>query len=232
MLAITIASCSKDKEVSTGQRLGDLISSFSKSILSAPNKLTFADIVTEYEDSIENFLWSNAPFVNWEGTLEAIDTRDEVIFGREATEVLCLIKTKINREIEGVYLFSFYKNDKPLTYKSLQECPIGSKVYFGFVPWDILHNDKLLDDILNSEFNMRGGLFYIGSKPQSYSDNTQRIVASYDSIRSIYPDEYIRIKDSVPAYYKKLTDNEQMFIDEFSSFRNIYDKTYPRRKNQ
>lgn len=230
LLVLAITGCSNDNkpENTTYKKLYDLISSYKKSIQAAPNKLAYSDITAEYEDSIENFLWSNAPFMNWEGTLQAVDTNTEVLMGREATEVLCIININIAHNTTGSFLLSFYEKDNPLAYTNIQKCPIGSKVYFGFVPWQMRRKEELQNDIINSKFDMLGGLFYIGENPQSYSANAQKIVSDYDSLRIIHPNEYIRIEDSIPDVFEALSKEEQVFINTFRSFRNIYDTDYPR----
>ena len=231
LLLTFFVSCTKDGRITNSHYFDTLVSNYSNTIETAPNKLSYSSITNEYKDSITNYLWANAPFINWEGVLINIETKNEMLFSRESTEILCLIKAKIGRKIEGIYLLSFYKSDNPLVYNNLKECAIGSNVYFGFEPWQLKENDQILHDILNYKFNMRGGLFYIGSAPQSYSSNAQRIVSLYDSLRAANPKEYIRIKDSVPSDFTKLPIEEQIFISEFSSFRNIYDEHYPRIKD-
>lgn len=227
---ILLAGCSKVVESTNQQRFNVIINSYSKSIKTAPNILSSDEITLEYKDSIEDFLWSNAPFINWEGILEEIDVKKEVLFGREATEVTCLIKTNIRSDIDVIFLLSFFKADIPTLFNNLQECSIGSKVYFGFIPWQIKDNEQLRKEIITLQFNLRGGLFYIGLTPQLYSINSQKIIAVYDSLRSMNPIEYIRIMDSIPSDFEKLSTDEQIFIKEFSSFRNLYDKDYPRKK--
>lgn len=228
--ALIIAGCSQNSEDTTNQKLNSLIVSYSKSIQSAPNRLSYSEITSQYSDSIDNFLWSNAPFVNWEGILTAIDTEEEIQGTRKVNRVECLIKTKISQNINGIFLLYFYENDNPLAFANLKECPIDSKIYFSFVPWGIKEDELLFHDIDNSKFGLMGGLVYIGTKPQLFSENTQRIIETYDSLRTINPHEYIRIEDSIPSVYRQLSEEERVFIDRFSSFRNIYDDNYPRQK--
>lgn len=223
-----LSGCSKPSTLNEQQEFDAIVVSYSNTIQSAPNGLSYEDITTEYEDSITKFLWSKAPFVNWTGTLTDIETEVEFLMGRKCTNVKCIIHTKISNDIEGKLLFSFYKDDIQSVYNNLQELPIGSKVYFSFVPWQILKGVKLQENIINEKFDMLGGIFYIGTKPQSYSTTAQRIVEYYDSVRMIDKSVYIRVTDSLPSEFSRLPEEEQILIKEFCSFRNLYDEHYPR----
>lgn len=230
-VAIGIGVLSGCKEQSIGneqERFNDIVFTFSNEIQSAPNELSYDDITFKFQDSIKKFLWCNAPFVNWEGTLIDIETEKEYLMGREALMVSCLISTKISKDIEGSFLLTFYKNDKPSVFNNLQDLSLRSNVYFSFEPWQIQTGVQLHKDIISKRFNLLGGISYIGRKPQSYSEDARKIVEYYDSVRAINHSAYIRVMDSLPSEFTRLSEEEQLLIQDFSSFRNIYDEEYPR----